>query len=61
MGGERNHRRDMEPSDNRRTELARCVALLSAQRPTRAAELVAMPILPAHRLYPARMKDDANG
>ena len=47
MGGERNLRRDMEPSDDRPTELARRVALLSTQRPPRATECVVMPTLPA--------------
>jgi hypothetical protein len=61
MGGERNHRRDMEPSDDRLTELARRVALLSTQRPTRAAECVGMPMLPAYRLYPTRVKGGAGG
>jgi hypothetical protein len=61
MGGERNLRRDMEPSDDRPTELARRVALLSAQRPLRATQFVAMPTVPADRLSPMRMKAQANG
>ncbi len=61
MSGERNHRRDMEPSDDRQTELAVRVQLLSAQRPTRATECVETPTLPAYRLYPKRMKGDADG
>ena len=61
MGGERNLRRDMEPSDDRPTELARRVALLSAQRPLRATQCVAMPTVPADRLSPMRMKAQANG
>jgi hypothetical protein len=61
MGGERNHRRDMEPSDDRQTELAVRVALLSAHRRAAAAECVEMPTSPASRLYPKRMKGDANG
>jgi hypothetical protein len=61
MGGERTHRREMEPSDDRVTELAARLALLSAQRPARAAECVAMPTRPAHRLYPKRMKGDTSG
>jgi hypothetical protein len=61
MGGERNHRRDMEPSDDRLTELALRVQLLSAQRPAPAAECDEMPMLPAYRLYPKRMKGDADG
>ena len=61
MGGERNLRRDMEPSDDRLTELARRVALLSAQRPVPAAQCGAMPTLPAERLYPIRLKPQADG
>jgi hypothetical protein len=61
MGGERNLRRDMEPSDDRPTELARRVALLSAQRPTPAAECGAMPTLPSDRLSPLRVKAQGNG
>jgi hypothetical protein len=61
MGGERNHRRDMEPSDDRLTELAARLQLLSAQRPTSAAECVEIPTSPASRLYPKRMKGDASG
>jgi hypothetical protein len=61
MGGERNLRRDMEPSDDRPTELARRVALLSAQRPPRETEYVVTPTLPADRLSPMRMKAQANG
>jgi hypothetical protein len=61
MGGERNLRRDMEPSDDMPTELARRVALLSAQRPPRARQCVAMPTVAADRLSPMRMKAQANG
>jgi hypothetical protein len=61
MGGERNHRRDMEPSDDRLNELAVRVQLLPAQRPARAAECVAVPLLPVYGLYPKRMKGDADG
>jgi hypothetical protein len=61
MGGERNPPRDMEPSDDRPTELARRVALLSAQRPARATKCVATPTLPAKRLSPMRVKAQANG
>jgi hypothetical protein len=61
MGGERNHRRDMEPSEDRLTELAVRVAPLSAQRPTRAAQCVEMPTVPADRLSPRRMKGNADG
>jgi hypothetical protein len=61
MGGERNLRGEMEPLEDRMTELAAGVALLSAQRPAAAAPCVPMPTLPADRLYPKRMKGDANG
>jgi hypothetical protein len=61
MGGERNLRGEMEPSQDRLTELAARVALLSAQRPTGAAPCISMPTLPAEGLYPKRMKGDANG
>jgi hypothetical protein len=61
MGGERSLRRDMEPSDDRLTELALRVQLLSAQRPMRATECVEMPTLAAYRLYPKRIKRDADG
>ena len=61
MGGERNLRRDMEPSDNRPTELARRVALLSAQRPTPAAQCGPMPTLPTTRLSQMRVKASGNG
>jgi len=61
MGGERNLRRDMEPSANRLTELALRVQLLSAQRPAQTTQCVEVPMLPAYRLYPSRVKGDANG
>jgi hypothetical protein len=38
MGGERGLPRDMEPSDDRQSDLALRVQLLSAQRPVQAAE-----------------------
>jgi hypothetical protein len=60
MGGERNHRSEMDASDDTLTELAVRLALLSAQRPARATECVAMPTSAA-RLYAQRMKGDANG
>lgn len=61
MSGERTLRGEMEPSQDRPTELAVRVALLSAQRPAAAAESGQMPIFPAYRLYPKRMKGDADG
>jgi hypothetical protein len=61
MSGERNPRRDMEPSDNRPTDLARRVALLSAQRPTPAAQFCAVPRLPSNTLSPLRMEPQADG
>jgi hypothetical protein len=44
MSGERTLRGEMEPSQDRPTELAVRVALLSAQRPAAAAESGQMPI-----------------
>ena len=61
MGGERNLRRDMEPSDDRLTELAVRVQLLSAQRPAPATQCVEMPMLSSNRLSPKGVKADANG
>jgi hypothetical protein len=49
MGGERNLRGEMEPTQDRLTELAARVALLSVQRPTGAAPCVSTPMLPAER------------
>jgi hypothetical protein len=51
----------MEPSEDRLTELAARVALLSAQRPTGAAQYLRMPTSPADTLYPKRIKGDADG
>jgi hypothetical protein len=61
MSGERTLRGEMEPSQDRPTELAVRVALLSAQRPAVATQCGQMPTLPAHWLYPKRMKGDADG
>ena len=61
MSGERSLRGEMEPSQNRPTELAVRVALLSAQRPAGAAQSGQMPISLPTELYPKRMKGDANG
>jgi hypothetical protein len=61
MGGERNHRREMEPSDDRLTEQSARLALLSAQRPARAAQCDEMPTSLAHRLYPKRMEGEVSG
>ena len=61
MSGERNLRGEMEPSEDRLTELAARVALLSAQRPAVSAQCLKMPRLPADGLYPKRMKGDADG
>jgi hypothetical protein len=46
MSGERTISGEMETSQDRLTELAVRVALLSAQRPTDAAECGPMPMLP---------------
>jgi hypothetical protein len=51
----------MEPSHDRLTELAARVALLSAQRPTGAAQCEPMPTLSANGLYPKRVKVEADG
>lgn len=61
MSGESNLRRDMEPSDDRLTELAMRVQLLSAQRPAPAPQCVDMPMLPANRLHPKGVKPDGDG
>jgi hypothetical protein len=61
MSGERSLRGEMEPSQDRPTELAVRVALLSAQRPVAAAESGQMPMSPPAELYPKRMKGDADG
>jgi hypothetical protein len=61
MSGERSLRGEIEPSEDRLTELAARVALLSAQRPGGSAQCLQMPRLPAERLYPKRMKGDADG
>lgn len=61
MSGERNLRRDMEPSADQMTELAQRVQLLSAQRPARTTHFVEMPTLPAYRLSPKGVKGDADG
>ncbi|MFZ1994159.1 MAG: hypothetical protein WAU75_08625 [Solirubrobacteraceae bacterium] len=58
MGGERNHRSEMDASDDTLTELAVRLALLSAQRPARATECVAT--TSAARLYAQRTRGDAN-
>jgi hypothetical protein len=62
MSGERNPRRDMEPSDDRLSDLALRVQLLSAQRPARAAECSgdADAARPQARSQP-RVKRDGNG
>ena len=47
MSGERTIRGEMESSQDRLTELAVRVALLSAQRPTNAGQYGPMSMLPA--------------
>jgi hypothetical protein len=61
MSGERSLRREMEPSQDRPTELAVRVALLSAQRPAGATQCGPMATMPASGLSPKCMKDDVDG
>ncbi len=60
MSGERNLRGETEPADGRLTDLAVRLELLSAQRPVRTAQCLSDADT-ALRLFPKRMKADANG